>query len=61
MAAAYLVADDYSAALDQLADLVRRDPGYRNGLPRRALMGVLDTLDPDDERIRRYRQHLFGH
>jgi putative thioredoxin len=61
LAAAYLVADDYLAALDQLADLVRRDPGYRNGLPRRALMGVLDTLDPDDERIRRYRQHLLDH
>ncbi len=61
LAAVHPVADDYSAALDQFADLVGRDPGDLNGLPRRAIMSVLDTLDPDDERVRRYRQHLFDH
>lgn len=30
-------------------------------LPRRALAAVLELLDPADERIRRYRQALFGH
>lgn len=59
LAAVSLLADDYTAALDQLAELARQDPGYRDGISRRALMGVLDTLDPDDARIRLYRQAMF--
>ncbi len=37
------------------------DPGARRRRIGRGLMGVLDTLSPDDERVRRYRQHLFDH
>lgn len=61
LAAAHLLEDDYAAALDQLAQLVRRNPGFRRGLARRALQEVLDVLGPNDERARRYRQALFDH
>jgi putative thioredoxin len=61
LASVYLVADDYSAALEQLSELHRRDPEYRGALPRRALLVVMDLLGPDDERTRRYRRILFEH
>jgi thioredoxin-like negative regulator of GroEL len=59
VAAVHLMADDYGAALEELSELHRRDPEYRNGLPRRALLVVFDLLGPEDERTRRYRQMLF--
>jgi thioredoxin-like negative regulator of GroEL len=63
LAAVYLIADDYSAsaALEQLAELHRRDPDHRSGLPRRTLLAVLSLLGPDDERTGRYRRVLFEH
>jgi putative thioredoxin len=61
LASVCLVADDYTTALEQIAELMRRDPGYRNGLPRRALLELLEILGPDDERARRYRQILVSH
>jgi putative thioredoxin len=61
LAAVHLMADDYTAALEQLSELHGRDPDYRGSLPRRALLVVLDLLGPQDERTRRYRQILFDH
>jgi putative thioredoxin len=62
LAAACLMADDYSVALEHLAELHRRDPTWRGGLPpRRALLVLLDLLGPEDERTGHYRQILFGH
>ncbi len=61
LAARRVVADDYGAALEQLAELERRAPDYREGLARGALFLVLDLLGPDDERVRRYRRSLFEH
>jgi putative thioredoxin len=61
LAAAALVADDFAAALEQLAELDRRAPDYRDGLPGRALKVLLDTLDPQDLAVRRFRQRLFNH
>jgi len=59
LASVHLMADDYGAALEELSELHRRDPAYRDGLPRRALLVVCDLLGPEDERTRRYRQLLF--
>jgi len=61
LAAVCIIADDYTAALEQIAELMRRDPGYRGGLPRRILLEALGMLKPDDERTRRYRQLLVSH
>jgi putative thioredoxin len=61
LASAALVADDLDRALEQLAELDRRASDYRDGLPRRAIQVLLDTLDPQDPRVRRFRQRLFNH
>lgn len=61
LAAVHLMADDYSAALEQLSELHRREPDFRGALPRRALMVILDLLGPDDGRTKGYRQMLFDH
>lgn len=61
LAAVRLVADDVTAALEQLSELHRRDPHFRGALPRRALLVLLDMLGPDDERTGRHRQTLLNH
>jgi putative thioredoxin len=61
LAAQSLIRDEYSVALEQLAELDQQDPEFRDGLPRRALKELLQTLGPDDERARRFRQKLFDH
>jgi len=61
LAAAHLMAADYTAALAQLTELHRRDTNFRGSLRRRALGMVLDLLSPEDERTRRYRQILFDY
>jgi len=61
LAVVHLTNDDDDGALAGLAELVRSDPEYGEGIPRRALGAVLDLLDPADERVRRYRCTLFGY
>lgn len=61
LASAALVADGVDTALEQLAELERYAPDYRDALPRRAIEVLLDTLDPQDPRVRRFRQRLFNH
>lgn len=61
LVAVHLTNDDYDGVLAGLAELVRSDPAYREGIPRRALGAVLDMFDPADERVRRYRRTLFGY
>jgi putative thioredoxin len=61
LAAVSLVEDDYPAALELLAELHRRKPDFRSGLPRRALVTLLDLLGAEDELARRYRKLLFQH
>ena len=51
----------FDAALEQIAELARSSPGFRDGLPRRALMGLFEVLGSDVPRVKRYRQTLFGH
>ena len=60
-AARALVADDYDQALAELAEIDRRDPGFRDGIGRRGLIAVLEQLGPDDTRAGTYRRLLFQH
>lgn len=60
LAARQLVADDVEGTLAQLAALVEQAPDYRSGVAGRALAALLDLLDPDDERVRRYRRSLMN-
>lgn len=56
-----LVEDDYGQALRELAEIRRRDPGFRDGVGRRGLIAVLGQLGPDDPRTGTYRRLLFQH
>jgi putative thioredoxin len=61
LAALCLVADDYSAAMEHFAELVRLAPEERDGLAREGLALVMEILGPDDEGVRRFRRSLFDY
>ncbi len=60
LAARRLVADEVEGALEELLALMERAPDYREGVAERALAALLDLLDPQDERVRRYRRALMN-
>jgi thioredoxin-like negative regulator of GroEL len=59
-AAARLLADDPEGAVADLLEAVRRDPGWRDGLAREALLAVFDTLGVGSDLVRRGRAALAG-
>ena len=61
LAARRLVADDYGGALEQLAEIQRRDPAYRGGIGRSGMLAAIVALGPDDPRSGAYRRMLFEH
>jgi putative thioredoxin len=50
--------DDYTAAMEQLLEIVRRDHGFRDEAGRNGLLAIFNLLGEDDERVRRYRALL---
>jgi len=46
------------AAMDGLLDILRQDKSYRNGLPKRALLGLFALLGDQDPLARKYRDEL---
>jgi putative thioredoxin len=58
LAAVRLLADDTEAAVAQLLELARRDPGWDDGLAREGLLALFDTLGDEAELVRRARQTL---
>ncbi|MFA5684536.1 MAG: thioredoxin [Lysobacteraceae bacterium] len=52
-----LVAGDYEAALEQLLELLRRERGFEDGLPRRALIDAFAVID-DEDLVGRYRRRM---
>jgi len=61
LAARRLLADDYDSALRELAEIHRRDPGFRGEVGRRGLLAIVEQLGPDDPRVGSYRRLLFQH
>jgi putative thioredoxin len=47
-----------AGAMDGLIDILRHDKNYRNGLPRKVLLGVFALLGDDDPLTREYREEL---
>lgn len=45
-------------AMDGLLDILRQDKNYRNGLPRKVLLGIFALLGDDDPLTREYRDEL---
>jgi len=58
LAAVRLLADDPEAAIRELLEIVRRDPGWRDGQARQALLAVFDTLAAGSDLVRRARAEL---
>ena len=58
LAAVRLLADDPEAAVRHLLEIVRLDPGWRDGLARQALLAVFDTLGVGSDLVRRARAEL---
>jgi putative thioredoxin len=58
LAAVRLLADDPEAAVRHLLEIVRIDPGWRDGLARQALLAVFDTLGVGSDLVRRARAEL---
>jgi putative thioredoxin len=59
LAAVDLLQDDYGGAMDQLIEILRRGPNFREGAARRGLLALFDLLGPDHELVARYRARLF--
>jgi putative thioredoxin len=60
LAARQTLAASYDAALENLLELLKRDPGYGEGAAQRGLLAVFALLGDDDERVTRYRRQMFA-
>ncbi len=58
LAAAKVVQNDYEGAMQQLLEIARRDPGFRDQAGRNGLLALFHMLGDDDDRVRRYRPLL---
>jgi putative thioredoxin len=58
LSAVQLVANDYDAAMHQLLEIARRDPGFRHDAGRAGLLALFELLGDEDERVVRYRALL---
>lgn len=50
--------DEYEAAMEQLLEIVRRNPAFREQAGRHGLLAIFAMLGEDDVRVRRYRPLL---
>jgi len=58
LSAVQLVANDYDAAMQQLLEIAKRDPGFRHDAGRTGLLALFELLGEVDERVVRYRALL---
>jgi len=58
LAASKVVQNDYEGAMQQLLEIERRNPGFRNQAGRNGLLALFHMLGEDDDRVRRYRPLL---
>jgi len=58
LSAVRLLANDYDAAMQQLLEIARLDPGYRHDAGRAGLHALFELLGDEDERVLRYRALL---
>jgi putative thioredoxin len=58
LSAVRMLANDYDAAMQQLLEIARLDPGYRHDAGRAGLHALFELLGDEDERVLRYRALL---
>ncbi len=60
LSAVLLAANDFDAAMQQLLEIARRDPGFRHDAGRAGLHALFELLGDTDERVVRYRALLHS-
>lgn len=58
LAASKVVKNDFEGAMQQLLEISRRNPSYRDNAGRNGLMALFQMLGDEDERVRRFRPLL---
>lgn len=58
LAASKVVQNDYEGAMQQLLEIARRNPAFRDNAGRNGLLALFHMLGEDDDRVRRYRPLL---
>lgn len=53
----YLLGGDAEGALEQFLEMLRRDKGWQDGLPRKLLIDAFSVID-DDDLVGRYRRRM---
>lgn len=58
LAATKVVSNDYEGAMQQLLEITRRNPDFRDHAGRNGLLALFHMLGDEDDRVRRYRPLL---
>lgn len=58
LAARKVVHNDYEGAMQQLLEISRRNPGFRDNVGRNGLLALFHMLGDEDDRVRRFRPLL---
>jgi len=58
LAASKVVNNDFEGAMQQLLEIARRNPGFRDNAGRNGLLALFHMLGEEDARVRRYRPLL---
>ena len=60
LAARYVLAGHYEAALEQFMDILRRNPQFEEGAGRKGLIAMFEMLGNEDPLVITYRRRLFS-
>lgn len=60
LAARYVLAGDYEAALEQFMDILRRNPQFEEGAARKGLIAIFEILGNEDPLVTTYRRRMFS-
>ena len=60
LAARYVLAGAYEAALEQFMEILRRNPQFEDGAGRKGLIAIFEMLGNDDPLVITYRRRMFS-
>ena len=60
LAARYVLAGNYEAALEQFMDILRRNPQFEDGAGRKGLIAIFEMLGNENPLVITYRRRLFS-
>ena len=60
LAARYVLAGHYEAALEQVMDILRRDPKFEDGAGRKGLIALFEMLGNENPLVVTYRRRMFS-